>query len=307
MKRIILYGLGKVGSAALEYNPKKDVRILFICDNNESLWGTTVRGYDICSPKRILDTEYDKLILCLTNGIALNEVYDQLISMGVPVNKIVFSYSHYALGISYSPLDEFFEIPRKDIKPFKKGPAEIYTDYVGETAKSHDRRVGEGFFEKYCQGEGLDIGYGADLIVPGCSGWDLQNGNAQYLEGVEDESFDYVYSSHCLEHMWDVRVALKNWFRVVRKGGYLIIAIPHRDLYEKKRTLPSRWNGDHKHMFLIGKAEEPDTLDIVEEIRNSLSCYDIKYVKTCDEGFYSKDDMTHSEGEFQIEAVIQKI
>lgn len=307
MRKIILYGLGNVGRCVLEYEPKEDVQLLFVCDGNESLWGTKIKCYDICPPERIKDTEFDSLLLCLTNGMAVNEVYDRLLAMGIPKDKIIFSYSHYSLGVSYSPVEEFFIIPLKDIVPFKKGPAEIYSDYIGETSKSHDRRVREGFFDKYCKGEGLDVGYGADIIVPGCSGWDLRNGDAQYLDGVEDESFDFVYSSHCLEHMWDVRVALKNWFRVVRHGGYLIIAVPHRDLYEKKRALPSRWNGDHKHMFLIGKAEEPDTLDLVEEIRSSLQDYDIKYVKTCDEGFFSKDDMTHSVGEFQIEAVIQKL
>ena len=68
------------------------------------------------------------------------------------------------------------------------------------------------------------------------------NGDAQNLKGIDDESLDFVYSSHCLEHMVDVRIALLNWFRVVRKGGYLILYIPHRDLYEKQDKLPSRFN-----------------------------------------------------------------
>ena len=107
--------------------------------------------------------------------------------------------------------------------------------------------------------------------------------------------------------MYDVRIALKNWFRVVRKGGYLLLAIPHRDLYEKKNQLPSRWNGDHKHMFLIGRAEPPDTLDICEEIKESISNYDVKYIKACDEGHTIVNPLIHSDGEFQIEVVIQKL
>ena len=106
--------------------------------------------------------------------------------------------------------------------------------------------------------------------------------------------------------MVDVRESLRNWFRAVKEGGYLIIAVPHRDLYEKKRTLPSRWNGDHKHMFLIGKSESPDTLDIVEEVKNSLEYYDIKYVKACDYGHTITDPLRHSDGEYQIEMVIRK-
>ncbi|MBQ9480097.1 MAG: class I SAM-dependent methyltransferase, partial [Selenomonadaceae bacterium] len=191
--------------------------------------------------------------------------------------------------------------------PFEKKPAEIYRRYEGETTRSHARREREGFFDKYCRGEGIDIGYGGDILTPDCAGWGFRNGDAQYLSGIEDESFDFAYSSHCLEHMYDVRVALKNWFRVVRRGGYLLLAIPHRDLYEKKTQLPSRWNADHKHMFLIGRAEPPDTLDIIEEIRESLSNYDIKYVKACDEGHTITDPLKHSDGEYQIELVIQKL
>ena len=81
----------------------------------------------------------------------------------------------------------------------------------------------EGFFDKYCQGKGLDVGYGGDVISPRCAGWDLRNGDAQYLQGIPDESFEYVYSSHCLEHMNNVRVSLQNWFRCVKKGGYLLL------------------------------------------------------------------------------------
>lgn len=59
-------------------------------------------------------------------------------------------------------------------------------------------------------------------------------------------------------------------------------------------------------MFLIGKAESPDTLDIVEEIRESLSNYEIQYIKRCDEGHTITDPNIHSDGEYQIEVVIKK-
>ena len=230
----------------------------------------------------------------------------QLLNMGVDCKKISMCYGD--IFTCQSPLDEIFVIEKKPPEvPFKKVPAEIYKHYEGETSRAHNRRVREGFFEKYCKGEGLDVGYGGDVITADCAGWDFRNGDAQYLSGIEDESFDFVYSSHCLEHMYDVQTALKNWFRVVRKGGFLILAIPHRDLYEKKKSLPSRWNSDHKHMFLIGKAEPPDTLDIVEEIRAALNNYDIKYIKTCDEGHTITDPLKHSNGEYQIEIVIQKL
>lgn len=303
--KVIIFGAGKTTEELLQFPLKKDTEILFICDNDKNRWGKYLKGYLIVSPNEILKQEYDWLILSVMNSIFYCEIKKQLRDLNVWNNKVISFSNLETVKYIESDLDQIFEIKRHLI-PFSKGPAEIYQDYIGETAKSHDRRLREGFFDKYCQGEGLDIGYGADILLPQCSGWDLRNGDAQYLRGVEDESFDFVYSSHCLEHMYDVREALRNWYRVVRRGGYLIVAIPHRDLYEKKKELPSRWNLDHKHMFLIGKAEKPDTLDIVEEIKNSLDNYDIKYIKACDEGHTITDPLLHSNGEYQIEIVIQK-
>ncbi|XME04329.1 methyltransferase domain-containing protein [Lachnospiraceae bacterium C1.1] len=307
-EKIILFGASKVTKKILNYEPRENVDVLFICDNNSSLWGETISGIEIVSPERIKSVIFDRIILCFINGTFLCDVYDQVLDMGIDKEKIILSHSADTLGYVKSPLEEFFIIPSKTGTSFVRQPAIIKEVYEGETKRCNERRSREGFFEKYCNGEGLDIGYGSDPIMPSVYGWDIENGDAQYLNGVSDESLDYVYSSHCLEHLWDVRLAIKNWFRVIKRGGHLIIAVPHRDLYEKKKTLPSRWNGDHKHMFLIGRAESPDTLDIVEEVREGLMNfdYDIEYVKTCKEGYEDLGERIHSKGEYQIEMVIRK-
>lgn len=61
-------------------------------------------------------------------------------------------------------------------------------------------------------------------------------------------------------------------------------------------------------MFLLGRSELPDTLDIIEEIREGLkdSDYEIEYAKTCKYGYVSSGPLVHSSGEYQIEIVIQK-
>ena len=35
--------------------------------------------------------------------------------------------------------------------------------------------------------------------------------------GVKDETYDFVYSSHTLEHINDIYTALKNWIRILKK------------------------------------------------------------------------------------------
>ncbi len=177
----------------------------------------------------------------------------------------------------------------------------------GETSKAKQRRERENFFENYLQGSGLDIGFGGDLVVPNARGWDFEHGDAQYLNGLNNEQFDFVYSSHTLEHMQDHAAALKNWFRVLKKGGYLIIYIPHRDLYEKKKTLPSRFNPNHTAFFLIDKDEAPDTIGIIPLIKRNLNNYEIIYAKECNEGKTVNDPQLHSDGEYSIEVVLKKL
>lgn len=126
------------------------------------------------------------------------------------------------------------------------------------TRRLHDVR----YASRYFVGHGIDIGAGNDPIslyaewFPGMRqvrAWDLPDGDAQFLQGVADESLDFVHSSHCLEHMQDPLVALQHWFRVLKPGGHLVCVVPDEDLYEQGR-FPSTFNSDHKWTFTLWKA-----------------------------------------------------
>lgn len=176
----------------------------------------------------------------------------------------------------------------------------------GETSKAKKRREKEDFFRKYCAGKGLDIGFGGDPVTPNVEGFDFEHGDAQFLKGIEDELYDFVYSSHTLEHVFDVETTLKNWYRVLKPGGYLILLIPHRDLYEKKKNLPSIFNPTHQRFFLIEKDEFPDTVGILPLLNRTLSNFEIIYCKECSEGHTITDPLIHSDGEYSIEVVVRK-
>jgi len=177
---------------------------------------------------------------------------------------------------------------------------------LAETSKAKNRRLKENFFDLYCKGKGLDVGFGGDLITNEAEGFDFEHGDAQYLRGKKDNTYDFVYSSHTIEHLPDPSIAIKNWFRVVKPGGYLIIYLPHRDLYEKKKTLPSRFNPNHFNFFLLDKDEEPNTSGIVPLIERSVKNFELIYAKECSEGHTITDPMIHSDGEYSIEVVIRK-
>lgn len=99
-----------------------------------------------------------------------------------------------------------------------------------ETSKASTRRCREGYFDKYLAGDGIDIGCGDDPVTADCLHWDLPQGDAQELPGLVSQSFDWVYSSHCLEHLRDPIQAVARWWEVLRPLGYLLVVVPDEDL-----------------------------------------------------------------------------
>jgi SAM-dependent methyltransferase len=129
---------------------------------------------------------------------------------------------------------------------------------MNESSKLFRWRVEQGHFSTYLCGRGIDIGAGPDPLkipVGTVRQWDVSDGDAQYLHGVEDQHYDFVYSSHCLEHLHDVPTALGNWARVLRPSGFLYVIIPDYQFYEKL-TWPSRFNRDHKQSFSLTISRE---------------------------------------------------
>lgn len=144
-----------------------------------------------------------------------------------------------------------------------------------EQSKASKRRFHDGaFHSRYFVGNGIDIGGKPDPLgqysgvfrsMGSVRTWDLEDGDAQMMASVADNTFDFVHSSHCLEHMVDVQVALKNWARILKPGGFLIVTVPDEDLYEQG-AWPSRFNPDHKWTFTMAKVASwsPKSLNMVD-------------------------------------------
>lgn len=112
------------------------------------------------------------------------------------------------------------------------------------------------------RGRGLDLGCGQFKVLPHVIGIDdgdhaalfghsfLANlkMNAEKLDIFATQSMDFVFSSHLLEHIEDYREALKEWWRVVKIGGKLILYLPHKDFYPNIGKEGA--NPTHKHDFL---------------------------------------------------------
>lgn len=161
----------------------------------------------------------------------------------------------------------------------------------GQTLASR-RRKG---YEKYFTGKGLDVGAGVDPLW-NCPTWDIEDGDGQYLNGIEDNSLDFLHSSHCLEHLDDPVIALQNWYRVIRVGGYMVVTVPDFVTYERS-TWPSRKNRDHKHYFTM------------ESLASLLNFGEVVSLLECTEGFdpLNMEDQTSSgKCECSLEFIVRK-
>jgi SAM-dependent methyltransferase len=157
-----------------------------------------------------------------------------------------------------------------------------------EASKSIKRR-GTLLNKKLFNGKGIDIGAGPDCIDQhgfDAYNWDLKDGDAEYLTTVSSNHYDFVHSAHCLEHMVDPEVALKNWVRVCKPGGYIVVVIPEEDMYEHG-FWPSRFNSDHKWSFKIHRGSKalPKSVNVTDLLRLVWKDTEIISITRLEEGF----------------------
>jgi ADP-heptose:LPS heptosyltransferase/predicted SAM-dependent methyltransferase len=123
----------------------------------------------------------------------------------------------------------------------------------------------------YTRGRVLDLGsgtcrtYNHFITVDSMEDWNELNRRPDIVCDVSDLSmfasgqFDSVFSSHVLEHLKDTESALKQWFRVIKNNGYLVLYLPHRDFYPNIGKEGS--NPYHLHDFI-----PRDIIDIMKKI-----------------------------------------
>ncbi|MGC8490398.1 MAG: hypothetical protein ACP5SH_01555 [Syntrophobacteraceae bacterium] len=140
-------------------------------------------------------------------------------------------------------------LPRLSLEEMPDAPG-LFKQYRGLLESGHKRVPGGWMFDgefypdyltvggasfairrnalKWCKGMGVDIGAGL-WPLPGAIPVDIANGPGvdNCLENIVDGSQDFVFSSHCLEHIAEWQGTLTTWIHKVHKGGFIFLYLPH--------------------------------------------------------------------------------
>lgn len=163
---------------------------------------------------------------------------------------------------------------------------------VTEVAKTRWRAV------PFTSGKGLDLGCGAqrlfntEFVVSIDNGAGVQFGqqivanlqmDAKELTTFAANSWDYVFSSYLLQEFEykDVPTVLRDWMRVVKPGGFLVlylpdedqvpkVAEPERGIVAQAGTMPlQKWNVNYERL--------------VEAMKKTHWNWDLVYYEVCSE------------------------
>ena len=157
-------------------------------------------------------------------------------------------------------------IPIRTVRDnFRKKNNDYISELVGKELKKYSKSCNSEIVNKYLLGlKGVEIGrasyanYGIDAInIDRVDIIKTNNDNVYFKQQMElgntitevdliadgdnlpfkDNTLDFVFTSHVLEHFYDPIKALQEWYRVIKIGGYVFMIIPHKErTYDKDRT-----------------------------------------------------------------------
>ena len=135
------------------------------------------------------------------------------------------------------------------------------SSYPAFQAKGNASQFAIPYALHFCKGVGYDIGYcKEEWKLPGAIGVDndvLCNANT-----LPSMNVDYIFSSHCLEHVENWVTTLEYWLKCIKKGGVLFLYLPD---ISQKYWRP--WNNrKHLHCF---------TPDILKTFLEDHGCINI--------------------------------
>jgi predicted SAM-dependent methyltransferase len=102
------------------------------------------------------------------------------------------------------------------------------------------------YAKKVCVGIGYDIGpKKEEWAYPGSIPIDIDFDDIYHATNLPSKNVDYIFSSHCLEHIDNWIYTIEYWLSCLKPGGILFMYLPDFSQYYWRP-----WNNrKHKHVF----------------------------------------------------------
>lgn len=129
------------------------------------------------------------------------------------------------------------------------------TDYLALQTEGNAAQYIKPFAHKICIGTGYDIGYcKKEWKLENAIGIDINKNDGFHANNLPEEEVDFIFSSHCLEHVDNPYLTLEYWVSKLKSGGVLFLYLPD---YSQKYWRP--WN-NKKHIHIMDKEVLKDCL-----------------------------------------------
>jgi len=101
------------------------------------------------------------------------------------------------------------------------------------------------FASQFCTGDGLDIGGTLEAHFIGAKIINTNLNDGYHATNLPKGKYDYIFSSHCLEHIQNYLETLLYWRGFLKENGVLFLYLPHPDMeYWHPRNCKK-----HRHIF----------------------------------------------------------
>lgn len=136
------------------------------------------------------------------------------------------------------------------------------------------------FAKHFCKGVGVDVGCNrSEWCFPGAIPVDPLLNEMTHAMNLGVSDLDFIYSSHCLEHLDSWVEAVVYWTSCLKKNGVIFLYLP-----DYSQTYWRPWNNKkHKHIIhkehvtdLLKKLEYTTTISSEIDLNNSYIVVGIK-------------------------------
>lgn len=168
--------------------------------------------------------------------------------------------------------------------------------------------------EPFLKGKGVDVGCGTNRLSVDILSLDQQP-NKQYAHAdiihnchdleikpfewhgetyrFDDNEFDFIFSSHCLEDFNDIPIVFLNWWKKVKPDGLMLILLPDMQggRYPTVEDYKRNGKGNPAHKTNVGKPFVMDMLETLDVKHEMIQSDTLPHNKTCSIDFVIKKEV----------------